>query len=71
MSLQNTVVMSPEWVPANKELSKRLLDQHDVVIDALGGSLLHFPFDLSQENLKILESGCADGRTSSVFWTIS
>jgi hypothetical protein len=53
--------MSPEWKVADEALSQRLIDQHDVVIDALGGSLLSFPFDLSQEGLKILESGCADG----------
>jgi hypothetical protein len=54
--------MSLEWKVADEALSQRLIDQHDVVIDALGGSLLSFPFDLSQEGLKILESGCADGK---------
>ncbi len=50
-----------EWTSVDAALSKRLLDQHEVAIDALGGSLLLFPFDSSLENLKILESGCADG----------
>jgi hypothetical protein len=54
--------MASDWQVADEALSKRLLDQHDVVVDAFGDSLLLFPFDLSQPNLKILESGCADGK---------
>jgi hypothetical protein len=54
--------MTDEFEPANPALSKRLLDQHDVVIDAFGGQLLLFPFDLSKSSLKVLESGCADGK---------
>ncbi|KAL1604782.1 hypothetical protein SLS60_004322 [Paraconiothyrium brasiliense] len=53
--------MAPSFEPANAALSKRLLDQHDVVIDAFGGKLLLFPFDQSASDLKVLESGCADG----------
>ena len=48
-------------VPANAEVSRRLLDQHDVVVDALGGSLILPPLQLSGSNLKILDSGTADG----------
>lgn len=54
--------MSDDFVPADGAPSQRLLDQHDLVIDALGGSLLLFPFDLSRGGLQILESGCADGK---------
>jgi hypothetical protein len=54
--------MSSQFVPADATLSQRLLDQHDVVVDALGGQLLLFPFDLSKENIQVLESGCADGQ---------
>ena len=44
--------------------SRRLLDQHDVVINACGDKLLQFPFDFTKPNLKILESGTADGTSS-------
>ncbi|OCL14893.1 hypothetical protein AOQ84DRAFT_370870 [Glonium stellatum] len=55
--------MSPSTVlvPADAEVSRRLLDQHDVVIDALGGSLILPSFDTSPSGLKILDSGTADG----------
>jgi hypothetical protein len=59
--------MSNHFVPSDPSTSKRLLDQHEVVIDAFGGSLLLFPFDLTQEGLQVLESGCADGKTTRIY----
>lgn len=53
--------MLSSFEPANAALSKRLLDQHDVVIDAFDGRLILFPFDLHSPGIKVLESGCADG----------
>ncbi|KAH8585286.1 hypothetical protein B0O99DRAFT_647316 [Bisporella sp. PMI_857] len=53
--------MHNRLVPADQTASKRLLDQHQVEIDALGGNLLQAPIDLSRPNLKILDSATADG----------
>ncbi|TVY27399.1 Methyltransferase [Lachnellula hyalina] len=50
-----------DHVPTDVPTSKRLLDQHTVVIQALGGSLVLAPIDLSKSNLKILDSATADG----------
>ncbi|TVY91136.1 Methyltransferase [Lachnellula willkommii] len=60
-SSQVTQAQTSELVPADQTASKRLLDQHQVEIDALGGSLLQAPIELSRSNLKILDSATADG----------
>jgi hypothetical protein len=46
---------------ADAAISQRLLDQHDVVVDAFGNSLFLFPCELSKARLQVLESGTADG----------
>lgn len=56
--------MAGEHIPADAAVSARLLDQHHIVVDAFGGSLIQFPFDLTRKGLRILESGCADGKIS-------
>ncbi|KAF2158641.1 hypothetical protein M409DRAFT_30866 [Zasmidium cellare ATCC 36951] len=40
----------------------RLEDQHETVIHAMGGKPLFAPVDLSRPGLKVLDSGCANGR---------
>ncbi|PQE06890.1 methyltransferase protein [Rutstroemia sp. NJR-2017a BVV2] len=52
---------SPSLVPTDPATSQRLLDQHHVVIDALGGKLVLAPINLTQPNLRILDSATADG----------
>ncbi|TDZ27930.1 Methyltransferase psoC [Colletotrichum spinosum] len=46
----------------NKSEKARLADQHEVLLDAMGGRGLLAPADLSRSNLRILDSGAADGR---------
>ncbi|RMZ66221.1 Demethylmenaquinone methyltransferase [Pyrenophora seminiperda CCB06] len=41
--------------------TQRLRMQHDVIKDAMGGSLVTAPIDLSQPGLRILDSATADG----------
>lgn len=45
----------------SEEESARLSNQHEVIKDAMGGSLLRVPINLSNEKLRILDSGTADG----------
>ena len=59
IKMQNT--HDTDIVPADSAVSKRLFDQHSVVIDAVGGLILP-PIQLTQPGLKILEAGTADGR---------
>ena len=59
--------MTGEFVSADIANSKRLSDQHLVATDALGGKLILPPVDISQGNLRILESGTADGSFLSLF----
>jgi hypothetical protein len=44
--------------------TERLRMQHDVVKDAVGGSLVVAPIDLTKPGLRILDSATADGRPS-------
>lgn len=46
----------------NKSEKARLTDQHDVMMDAMGGKAIFVPIDLSKPGLRILDSGTADGR---------
>ncbi|KAJ8069780.1 hypothetical protein OCU04_000196 [Sclerotinia nivalis] len=46
---------------ADPATSQRLINQHNVVINALGGKLVLAPIDLTQPNLRILDSATADG----------
>ncbi|KAK1954555.1 hypothetical protein LY78DRAFT_593987 [Colletotrichum sublineola] len=41
---------------------KRLADQHDVLLDAMRGQGLVAPIDLTQPQMRFLDSGAADGR---------
>jgi len=50
-----------ELVHSDQATSQRLLDQHHVVVNALGGSLVLAPIDLSLPKLKFLDSATADG----------
>ncbi|KAG9230919.1 hypothetical protein BJ875DRAFT_487492 [Amylocarpus encephaloides] len=50
-----------EFVYSDAATSQRLLDQHHVVIDALGGRPILPSLDVSRGGLRILDSGTADG----------
>ena len=62
--------MASSFEAADAAFSQRLLDQHDVVVDAFGGKLLLFPFNVSQRGLNVLESGCADGELTPHFQNV-
>ncbi|CAI6334454.1 unnamed protein product [Periconia digitata] len=55
-----TMNESSYFLPVNKVEAERLMMQHTVLIDALGGRLVCAPIDLSKPGLKILDSGTAD-----------
>lgn len=40
----------------------RLEGQHEVILYAMGGQAVYAPIDFSQPGLRILDSGCANGR---------
>ncbi|KAK3648258.1 hypothetical protein LTR56_007671 [Elasticomyces elasticus] len=46
----------------NQSEQQRLEGQHEVIIHAMGGKPLYTPIDLSKPNLRILDSGGANGR---------
>ncbi|KAA8645302.1 hypothetical protein EYZ11_003679 [Aspergillus tanneri] len=46
----------------NMSEKARLIDQHDVFIDAMGDKAIFAPVDLTRPGLLILDSGTADGR---------
>ncbi|KAK3625440.1 hypothetical protein LTR56_020443 [Elasticomyces elasticus] len=46
----------------NQSEQQRLEGQHEVILHAMGGKPLYAPIDLSKPNLRILDSGGANGR---------
>ncbi|KAI0392800.1 S-adenosyl-L-methionine-dependent methyltransferase [Xylariaceae sp. FL0594] len=46
----------------NDQEARRLADQHDLLKFFMGGRLIVAPIDLSQQNLRVLDSGTADGK---------
>lgn len=46
----------------NDDEAKRLSDQHAVIKSYMNGKLIMAPIDLSNPNLRVLDSGTADGR---------
>jgi hypothetical protein len=50
-----------DYVLASDEETSRLANQHDVIKDEMGGSLVFAPIDLAAGPLRILDSATADG----------
>jgi hypothetical protein len=40
----------------------RLEFQHETILNSMGGKILYAPVDLSKPGLRILDSGCANGK---------
>ncbi|KAK4500132.1 hypothetical protein PRZ48_008318 [Zasmidium cellare] len=55
-------VQSMQQTDHNLREQARLEGQHEVVLHAMNGQAIYAPIDLSMPNLRILDSGCANGR---------
>lgn len=66
--LPETSSSSSYFLPANNDEAERLMSQHLVLVDALGGKIVLPALDLTRPGVKILDSGTADGKYLFIFF---